>query len=326
METDRAGAFSVPDNSCPLCACTEARPDSRLDYGEIWSGLVRDWGAFFTPTTIARHTPERTTELVSCNDCGLQYFRPAICGDESFYKELTESSEHYYLPEKWDFEVVADRLLPSARVLDVACGEGAFLRRIETRVERAVGVDTNPDAVVRARAAGLDVYEQTIEDFSKEHAEAFDWVCLFQVIEHLPDIRPFVQSALACVAPGGRLVVSVPNRERLKMSEFEPLDCPPHHLSRWGVEQLEYLSRMVEAVQVERVCEPAERSPLMLRLRERTARPAGAFGDVVGRLLARAVFAQPLYQFYVRSGILERLGYVGHSLVAVLTKAERSGV
>jgi hypothetical protein len=62
------------------------------------------------------------------------------------------------------------------------------------------------------------------------------------VIEHLEDIPPFVAAAARCARSGGAVLVSVPNRERLHLG-IDPFDFPPHHVSRWAVQDLEELGR-----------------------------------------------------------------------------------
>ena len=60
--------------------------------------------------------------------------------------------------------------------------------------------------------------------FAGDHHEQYDIVCAFQVVEHLPEIMPFVLAAMSCVKKDGILIVSVPNRERALRDEFwEPL-------------------------------------------------------------------------------------------------------
>lgn len=189
-------------------------------------------------------TPAETTELLRCRACGLQYFSPASAGNSEFYRQLTTADPDYYNVETWDFYRAIACAPVGSTLLDVACGAGAFVTFAQRHGFQAHGIDTNPAAISKARAAGCRVDLIDLESFSRDHAGCFDVVTAFQVLEHLDAVIPFTKQAAACLRPGGRLLVSVPNRHRLWRQPDEPLDCPPHHLSRWARPQFEQLARL----------------------------------------------------------------------------------
>ena len=106
-----------------------------------FSDLKSDWEASFTDDVIVHHTPVENTQLVVCCDCGLEYFIPKIAGAPLFYSQLSESPL-YYSSWKWEFEQAAHLLLPHHALLDIGCGEGHFLRSVESKIRRAEGIDT----------------------------------------------------------------------------------------------------------------------------------------------------------------------------------------
>src|SRR3954454_25315419 len=139
------GAAASPDTSvddpCPLCACTGARVVETIAYDEIWSALEREWGVSITDDVRRKHAPVPVTVLVECDACDLHFFRPLLPGDQAFYAELMERFP--YEPSRWEHDVVAEGLGPADRVMDLGCGDGAFIRRISLTVARAVGLDHN---------------------------------------------------------------------------------------------------------------------------------------------------------------------------------------
>lgn len=103
-------------------------------------------------------------------------------------------------------------------MLDIGCGRGEWLRLLADQGFEAMGVDLNPDTVVRARRQGLDVQQsdalQYLADLPDESHAA---VTGFHVIEHLPFglLFQLVEQAWRVLAPGGRLIVETPNPENL---------------------------------------------------------------------------------------------------------------
>jgi SAM-dependent methyltransferase len=103
-------------------------------------------------------------------------------------------------------------LAPGARVLDVACGSGFGLNMLREAGACPVGVDldfaalraaraTEPARLVRADAVRLPL-----------PSEAVDLVVSFETIEHIPDAAALIAELRRVLRPGGRLVLSTPNR------------------------------------------------------------------------------------------------------------------
>ena len=64
-------------------------------------------------------------------------------------------------------------------------------------------------------------------------------VCSFQVVEHIADIRSFVEASIEVLKPGGIMVISVPNNDSfLGFDRYNILNLPPHHTNLWNDESL----------------------------------------------------------------------------------------
>ncbi len=101
--------------------------------------------------------------------------------------------------------------LDGARILDVGCGLGLYVRQFRAFSDDVWGVDV--DAEKLAEAA------HTLPNILLAPAEAlpfadgsFDVVLSHEVLEHVDDDRRAVAEACRVLKPGGRLVVFVPNR------------------------------------------------------------------------------------------------------------------
>jgi SAM-dependent methyltransferase len=103
--------------------------------------------------------------------------------------------------------------LVHGEVLDAGVGEGygaAILARAATTV---VGVDLEPEVIEHAAANYPDVRFERADLMELPFAEkSFDAVVSLQVIEHLPRPREFVSEIARVLRPGGRLILSTPNR------------------------------------------------------------------------------------------------------------------
>jgi len=320
------------ETPCPLCGSSEATLVSETSYAEIWSHLHGEWGASISEAVKTAHTLEPLVKLQSCRKCQLQYFSPVIPGSSLFYSELTSSCAHYYTDHKWEFEYVRNILLRNHRVLDVACGKGAFLRSIRDSVGAAIGIDTNPDAVSNGNEANLHIHKQSVEEFSVAHGEEFNLVSAFQVIEHLGSVMPFVLAAYRCVKPGGLLVLSVPNRARSKDLSFGSLDYPPHHISRWAEDQLSMIAEKLNAELVSIAKEPLNQSQTIgaLRVKELPELLPLKFAgrDFVMKVISRLVLTFPMSLVWRNLNMSDRLSMYGMSMIAIIRKpiAERTNL
>jgi SAM-dependent methyltransferase len=72
----------------------------------------------------------------------------------------------------------------------------------------------------------------------------FDAVCSFQTLEHVPNPRGFLSTASAMLRPGGKLLLGIPNGDSFLKYQFNILDMPPHHLTRWGLRVISYLPNL----------------------------------------------------------------------------------
>jgi 2-polyprenyl-3-methyl-5-hydroxy-6-metoxy-1,4-benzoquinol methylase len=170
--------------------------------------------------------------LYRCQHCDVRYFSPANPGSPEFYEQL-QDKEWYYPDGKDEFELAGKLIKNTDSVLEIGCGAGNFARY--TNEEKYVGLEYTEKAVNLARSKGLQIKMQSIEAFSKENKECFDVVCFYQVLEHVPDPRGFLNDAINCLKPGGLLILSVPSEDSfLSFAVNNVLNMPPHHLTRWS--------------------------------------------------------------------------------------------
>jgi SAM-dependent methyltransferase len=297
---------------CPLCGDQRADPVASVPYAEVWQALAGEIGRPVPDDLRSRYTPADNAVLVQCGTCGLQYFGEMNAGGPDFYEFLSGPGDYYFESNKWEFRRTARLLDRSTSVLDVGCGNGSFLREVAPTVGRAVGIDTNRFGVQRLVEEGLEAQCVTVDDFATDHAGAFDVVCMFQVIEHLDDISPFVLAAARCARSGGAVLISVPNRERVRLGGIDPYDFPPHHVSRWAPRDLEELGRRLDLDVVEVVAQrrtPASMgraAPRLLRHLPTRLRKRGTTPSTTGPSTAPSSITERLRQFAYEHTMLAR--------------------
>jgi SAM-dependent methyltransferase len=178
-------------------------------------------------------------------DSGYRFYYPYhLVGDAFLYEQL-ETQSWYYMEWKWEHQVVFDRLTPKERILEVGCGRGEFLRRLRSRNVVSVGLELNEHAANAATHTNLDVRVQSLKEHAKDHQGLYDWVCAFQVLEHIPQPAEFLCAAIDCLKPGGRLAICIPNNESplFTLEVNQALNLPPHHMALWDVHALISLGR-----------------------------------------------------------------------------------
>jgi SAM-dependent methyltransferase len=194
--------------------------------------------------------------LAVCRRCGTATTFPAP--DEA---ELEAAYGGWYRPAQGRFAGGADRLLrrsrgalarrldaaaPPGPVLDVGAGDGALLDALAARGREAVGLE-------RA-AAHPRVRAQEITAFSEREGE---WAAIvfWHSLEHLRDPAQAVSRAVALLAPGGLLVIAVPNwtswQSRALARRWLARDLPRHLVHLPARALLEGLTR--HGLTVERV-------------------------------------------------------------------------
>ena len=205
--------------------------------------LIAGWQSSYSLDVADELKDVREIELVECNDCYLQFFLPlGLAGSPALYAKL-EAFDWYYLLDKWEYDTACEDIPREGAILEVGCGEGHFLHKLRNSLSiEAEGIEVNRTAVESARRRGLKV---TCEDLRARAATSparYNAVCSFQVLEHIPDPRSFLESCCALIRPGGKLILAVPNANSfLRRMRLNLLDLPPHHTTRWSAQTVRSL-------------------------------------------------------------------------------------
>lgn len=160
------------------------------------------------------------------------------------------------LEESGDFAVDMERHLAAYRyaearaggktVLDSGCGEGYGTARLARVARQATGIDRAEAIAVASARYQAPTLQYRIFDLDRlaTLGERFELVVSFQVIEHLPEPAAYLRALRGCVAPGGTLIVTTPNR-------LMTVGENPYHLREWtGPELLALAAPELPGVQL----------------------------------------------------------------------------
>jgi 2-polyprenyl-3-methyl-5-hydroxy-6-metoxy-1,4-benzoquinol methylase len=197
--------------------------------------LIRDWRDGRLKIDITEELRGcKEIYLYQCNRTKLKFFYPPdVAGSDGLYEKL-QTVESYYMKDKWEYRAVLEDLAGCERILEIGSGFGAFVQICINRGLSVKGIELNKAAVVRAQQLGLPVERLSLEYAAELYSGSFDAVCGFQVLEHVPNPRDFIDWSVKMLKPHGKLIYCVPNAESFLRYQYNLLDMPPHHMLQFS--------------------------------------------------------------------------------------------
>ena len=154
---------------------------------------------------------------------------PLSIGDRLLIK-LAWQFDHsaYFTPE-----FVSGLVSPGARVVDLGCGDGELIGKLQHAGFDVLGVDPDPSARVFGSKRGVRIIEGTAEDLPASlDDERFDLVIMSHSLEHCLDPARAISNAAALLKPGGWFYCEVPNCAATHFQTFTVtstmFDAPRH--------------------------------------------------------------------------------------------------
>jgi SAM-dependent methyltransferase len=187
--------------------------------------------------------------ILSCGNCKLGVTAPRVTDLARYYGEYW-GGRHGFTAEYCAYRRVKlvnslATLPPGSRVLDFGSGDGTFLRRTLRKGWMPFGVEASfrPDQAT----SGYEVFN-TID--AVRSRAPFNVITLWHVLEHLTDPAAVIRELVGMLAPGGVIVIGVPDAEGVQArtlgADWMHLDVPRHlfHFGRTSLERLLSLSSL----------------------------------------------------------------------------------
>jgi ubiquinone/menaquinone biosynthesis C-methylase UbiE len=154
-----------------------------------------------------------TMDASGSHDSNQRYYDAFAAGYERLRGHNDPGGYHELLDEL-EAEYVG-RFGRGKDVLEVGCGTGLVLHRIQTFARTARGVDLSPGMLEKARARNLDVTLASATALPFDN-DTFDVTCSFKVLAHVPEIELALSEMARVTRPGGYILAELYNPYSLR--------------------------------------------------------------------------------------------------------------
>jgi 2-polyprenyl-3-methyl-5-hydroxy-6-metoxy-1,4-benzoquinol methylase len=194
--------------------------------------------------------------LIECDGCGAQLLHP----QPSDAQLVAAYASDYYGASRRKFiwpisslvgvfqsrraRMAAKWLARGGKILDIGCGNGGFLLQMKSMGFAVEGTEWSAQSAARVPAdANIAVHVGDLLSLDLS-AHSFDLITLWHVFEHLRDPQRALERLGELLAPGGTLIMSMPNAESWQARSFGTNwfhHDPPRHLFAFGRSSLTQL-------------------------------------------------------------------------------------
>ena len=196
-----------------------------------------------------------------CGACDVRYQYPGLTQDEEahFYAAEFESfmtgragvkggwhkaDDHIIANEKTRLrrmQFINPYLSEKCSILEVGCSSGFMLLPLSESGHQCTGIEPSGVFSDYVKGRGLNVHGSINQLQDVEPDARFDLILHFFVLEHITNPLTFLESQLALLKPGGKIVFEIPNASDPLYSVY---DIPAFERFYWSVAHPWYFSEM----------------------------------------------------------------------------------
>ena len=258
------------NSSCPICSSNNSE--------KLWTASCSEQASHFLSPLQDRKKYEKLKEHITflqkspnisikkCLNCGFIYSFPYRAGDKKFY-DLIFSNSNKYPQERWEFykslEIISKSRYENPKILEIGSGDGAFIKKLIskniTRKSCITSIEYSEYGKSRIKSLGINCLSLDIKEIKdKLPYKKYDFICMFQVLEHLDSLNELISILKIILSNRGEILIAVPNEKIIDFNESNGalLDMPPNHIGRWSKSSFEKLCDLNELNLIGNYVEP----------------------------------------------------------------------
>lgn len=180
-----------------------------------------------------------TFKVYQCSNCGLVQAPVQLSNQyyDDYLMSTTFSQQLGTYLDQLVEEFVNTHGLQQGRVLDVGCGDGAFMYPFKRRNIATVGIEPSDRSRKVAKQAGFEVYGGYLTADTVIPSGPFDAFVSRQVLEHVDDIQGMLTGLKRNLKPGAVGIIEVPRLEKA-LEDQRFYDFFPDHINYYSLESL----------------------------------------------------------------------------------------
>ena len=136
---------------------------------------------------------------------------------------------------------------PSTEILEIGSGLGYLTYSLIKANYKVIGMDVSQTAVNLASETFGDHYIcKDLFEYAALRPESFDIVILTEVIEHVSKPLDFIEAIIKLLKPGGRAIITTPNKSFYPPEVIWASDLPPVHCWWLSEESMNYIGEKLK--------------------------------------------------------------------------------
>ncbi|MBR6675613.1 MAG: tetratricopeptide repeat protein, partial [Alphaproteobacteria bacterium] len=203
------GGFDNPALEFRIASVLERLFKSSKDGKKQALDFVKGWVKHFPDSVVALHTLTALTGKKSSTDASVAeaYAKKLYDVFATEYDEKMEKLEASALDEI--LKIVSEKQFK--KVLDLACGTGAFGKKLKQNFNLLIGVDISQNMLDIAHITG--VYDKlicsSVSEYLKSSTDTYDLIVALELTGYLDNLSDLLQGVKSHLAPDGMFIFSI---------------------------------------------------------------------------------------------------------------------